>query len=127
QNDELTQETIQDRGRPLREQTTMEGASFVRNMKIKRILKWSARGILLALVLGFLAGFVAYWRSTNECDRKTGAPGNPMKAVLHCEYGGPDVLELANVEKPAPADSQVLVRVRAASVNPLDLTIRGAL
>ncbi len=95
-------------------------------MKIKRILKWSARGILLALVLGFLAGFVAYWRSTNECDRKT-APANPMKAIVHCEYGGPDVLELANVEKPAPADSQVLVRVRAASVNPLDLTIRGAL
>jgi NADPH:quinone reductase-like Zn-dependent oxidoreductase len=76
--------------------------------------------------LGFLAGFVAYWRSTNECDRKT-APANPMEAIVHCEYGGPDVLELANVEKPAPADSQVLVRVRAASVNPLDLTIRGAL
>jgi NADPH:quinone reductase-like Zn-dependent oxidoreductase len=105
----------------------MEGASFVRNMKIKRILKWSARGILLALILGFLVGFIAYWRSTNECDRKTGAPGNPMKAVLHCEYGGPDVLEVEDVEKPAPADSQVLVRVRAASVNPLDLTIRGAL
>jgi len=95
-------------------------------MKIKRILKWSARGILLALVLGFLAGFVAYWRSTNECDRKT-ATNNPMKAILHCEYGGPEVLTLADVEKPAPADNQVLVRVRAASVNPLDLTIRGPL
>ena len=48
-----------------------------------------------------------------------------MKAILHCEYGGPEVLTLADVEKPTPTDNQVLVRVRAASVNPLDLTIRG--
>jgi len=38
---------------------------------------------------------------------------------------GPEVLTLADVEKPTPADNQVLVKVRAASVNPLDLTIRG--
>ncbi|PYL97820.1 MAG: alcohol dehydrogenase [Verrucomicrobia bacterium] len=48
-----------------------------------------------------------------------------MKAIVHCEYGGPEVLTLADVEKPTPADNQVLVKVRAASVNPLDLTIRG--
>jgi NADPH:quinone reductase-like Zn-dependent oxidoreductase len=48
-----------------------------------------------------------------------------MKAIVHCEYGGPEVLTLADVEKPTPADNQVLVRVRAASLNPLDLTIRG--
>ena len=94
-------------------------------MKIKRILKWSARAILLALILTLLVGFIAYWRSTNECDRKTGAPANPMKAIVHCEYGSPDVLKLEQVEKPVPNDNQVLVRVRAASVNPLDLTIRG--
>jgi len=93
-------------------------------MKIKRILKWSARGILLALILGFLVGFIAYWRSTNECDRNTAAK-NPMKAILHCEYGGPEVLKVEDVEKPVPNDNQLLVRVRAASVNPLDLTIRG--
>jgi NADPH:quinone reductase-like Zn-dependent oxidoreductase len=75
--------------------------------------------------LAFLIGFIAYWRSTNECDRNTGAPANPMKAILHCEYGGPEVLTLADVEKPTPTDNQILVRVRAASLNPLDLTIRG--
>jgi NADPH:quinone reductase-like Zn-dependent oxidoreductase len=96
-------------------------------MKIRRILKWSARVILVALILAFLVGFIAYWRSTNDCDRKTGAPVNPMKAIVHCEYGGPEVLTLADVEKPVPADNQVLVRVRAASLNPLDLTIRGPL
>ena len=83
------------------------------------------RAILVALILAFLVGFIAYWRSTNDCDRNTGAPANPMKAIVHCEYGGPDVLTLVDVEKPTPADNQILVRVRAASVNPLDLTIRG--
>ena len=101
----------------------MEGASLVRHMKGKRILKWTARALLLALILAFLIGFIAYWRSTNECDRK--APTNPIKAVVHCEYGGPEVLKLEDVEKPTPTDNQILVRVRAASVNPLDLTIRG--
>jgi NADPH:quinone reductase-like Zn-dependent oxidoreductase len=109
-----------------RERSTMEGAGLVRPTKVRRFLKWTARALLLAIILAFLAGFVAYWRSTNECDRKT-ATNNPMKAILHCEYGGPEVLTLADVEKPAPADNQVLVRVRAASVNPLDLTIRGPL
>jgi len=90
-------------------------------VKLKRVLKWSASVILLALVVWF---FIAYWRSTNECDRKTAAH-NPIKAIVHCEYGGPEVLTLADVEKPTPADNQVLVKVRAASVNPLDLTIRG--
>src|SRR5260370_6244140 len=103
----------------------MERASVVRHMKRKRILKWTARGLLFALILAFLIGFIAYWRSTNECDRNTGAPANPMKAIVHCEYGGPEVLTLVDVEKPIPSDNQVLVRVRAASVNPLDLTIRG--
>src|SRR5207247_7586873 len=84
-----------------------------------------ARVILVALVLAFLVGFIAYWRSTNECDRSTGALADPMKTILHCEYGGPEVLTLVDVEKPTPTDNQVLVRVRAASVNPLDLTIRG--
>jgi len=94
-------------------------------MKLKRILKWSGRAILVALILTFLVAFIAYWTSTNDCDLKTGAPANPMKAIVHCEYGGPEVLTLADVEKPVPADNQVLVRVRAASLNPLDLTIRG--
>ena len=96
-------------------------------MKLKRILKWGARAILVALILTFLVGFVAYWRSTNDCDRNTGAPVNPMRAIVHCEYGGPEVLTLVNVEKPTPAENQVLVKVRAASLNPLDLAVRGPL
>src|SRR5205809_1906966 len=70
--------------------------------------------------------FIAYWMSTNDCDRKA-TPSSPMKAITHCEYGGPEVLKVEDIEKPVPNDNQLLVRVRAVSVNPLDLTIRGSL
>src|SRR6266571_3419670 len=101
----------------------MERASRVRPMKLKRVLKrvleWSIRVILVALILAFLVGFIAYWRSTNDCDRKT-ALVNPMKAIRFCEYGSPDVLKFEDVEKPVPNDDQVLIRVRAASLNFID-------
>src|SRR5437868_13472242 len=91
-------------------------------MKIKRILKgilkWTSLAILLALFVGITALFVAYWRSTNDCDR-TAAPSNPMKAIVYCDYGLSN-LRLEDVEKPTPNDDQVLVKVRAASVNPYD-------
>jgi NADPH:quinone reductase-like Zn-dependent oxidoreductase len=43
-----------------------------------------------------------------------------MKAIVYRKYGSPDVLELAEVEKPEPNENQVLVKVTAAAVNPLD-------
>src|SRR5713101_4471113 len=85
-------------------------------MKLKRILKWSAGIILLALIMWFQ---VAYWTSTNDCDHKTAAPNNPMKAITYCDYGLAN-LKLETIDKPTPNDDQVLVRVRAASVNPYD-------
>src|SRR5947207_9946167 len=88
-------------------------------MKLKQILKWSAAVILLGLTLSIFAGFITYWRSTNDCDRKT-ALVNPMKAIRFCEYGSPDVLKFEDVEKPVPNDDQVLIKVRAASLNFID-------
>jgi len=43
-----------------------------------------------------------------------------MKAAVRDRFGSPDVVELREIEKPTPADDEVLVRVRAASVNPAD-------
>lgn len=43
-----------------------------------------------------------------------------MKAIVRHEYGSPDVLKLEEIEKPVPNDDQVLIRVRAASLNALD-------
>jgi NADPH:quinone reductase-like Zn-dependent oxidoreductase len=43
-----------------------------------------------------------------------------MKAIVYHRYGSPDVLKCEEIEKPTPADDEVLIRVRAASVNPLD-------
>ena len=86
-------------------------------MKLKRIVWWSAGVILLAFVA---AALTAYWTSSNTCDRDAAVPGHPMKAIVYCDYGSPDVLKLEDVEKPTPGDDQVLIRVRAASVNPFD-------
>src|SRR5215208_5537668 len=43
-----------------------------------------------------------------------------MKAILFPKYGSPDVLQLTEIEKPVPNESQVLIKVHAASANPLD-------
>src|SRR5262249_1082616 len=92
-------------------------------MKIKRVLKWSFLVILIVVVAWV---FIGYWTSTNDCDRITATPNNLMKAILSCEYGVEN-LQLRDIEKPTPADNEVLVNVRAAAINPVDgHMIRGA-
>ena len=88
-------------------------------MKLKRIVKWTFRVIVVLFLLIVLGLFIGYWRSTNDCG-KTAAPTNPIKAIVYCDYGAPDVLKLEQVEKPVPNDDQVLIKVRAASINPYD-------
>ena len=87
-------------------------------LTFKRVLKWSA----LALPVILFAWFqFAYWTSTNDCGKKTGAPAHPMRAIRYCEYGPADhVLKLEQVEKPVPNDNQILVRVRAVSLRFFD-------
>ena len=47
-----------------------------------------------------------------------------MKALIHTQFGPPDVLQIVEVEKPTPTDDQVLVNVQAVSLNPADYHLR---
>ncbi len=50
-----------------------------------------------------------------------------MQAIVFTQYGSPDILRLTDIAKPTPSDNQVLVKVHAASANPLDWhRMRGA-
>jgi NADPH:quinone reductase-like Zn-dependent oxidoreductase len=48
-----------------------------------------------------------------------------VKAVVWTKYGPPDVLQLQEVEKPAPKDNEVLIRIHATSVTAGDMELRG--
>jgi NADPH:quinone reductase-like Zn-dependent oxidoreductase len=92
---------------------------------VKRIIKWLSILLLVLVLGGGLYLFVAYWQSTNDCDGNTAAPAQSMKAIRKCEYGS---LTLRDVKKPIPTDNQVLVKVRAASLNAADgHLLRGGL
>jgi len=92
-------------------------------VKIKRVIKWS----VLVILLGLFAWFeFAYWTSTNDCGRPIAAGAEPMKAIRYCEYGPPDVLKVEEVERPVPNENELLVKVRAASLNFIDTgLVRG--
>ena len=92
-------------------------------MKWKRILKRSALVVLVLLLAWFQ---IAYWTSTNDCQRSVPPGGERMKAIKFCEYGPPDVLKVEEIGKPVPKDNELLVRVRAASLNFIDAgLVRG--
>ncbi len=80
-----------------------------------------AGGILI--FLGVAISSLALVLSHNSACEPAPAVSNetePMKAIVYRCYGSPDVLEFEDVERPTPADDEVLVKVVAASVNPLD-------
>ncbi len=47
-----------------------------------------------------------------------------MKAVVYKKYGGPEVLKFVDIDKPSPNGNQILIRVEACSVNPIDWRFR---
>ncbi|MFI9047406.1 NADP-dependent oxidoreductase [Streptomyces sp. NPDC053427] len=51
-----------------------------------------------------------------------------MRAVIQKSFGGPEVLEVTEIERPRPLGGEVLIRVHASAVNPVDAAVRsGAL
>lgn len=75
--------------------------------------------ILLLLAVATLALVLSYDSPCGPASAPSSASQH-MQAIVYRCYGPPEVLALETVDKPVPADDEVLVRVRAASVNPLD-------
>jgi NADPH:quinone reductase-like Zn-dependent oxidoreductase len=87
-------------------------------MKLRyRIL--SIFAIVVALAFVSLAVALSY---NSPCGAGAALPAGSasMKGVVNNCYGSPDVLKLAELPKPTPADDQLLVKVHAAALNPLD-------
>ena len=86
-----------------------------RKGRIRRVLKR-----IFYLIVILIGAFAIYtWATGARQDPiETGEPH--MKAVVYTDYGSPDALEIRDIKKPVPNDNQVLVKVRAASINPVD-------
>ena len=87
---------------------------MTRGYKVLSIL-----GVLLVVSLTSL-GMVLSHNSPCRAPAAVPAEGPQMKAIVYHCYGAPEVLKLEDIAKPAPADDRMLVKVHAASVNPLD-------
>ncbi len=75
--------------------------------------------IFLGVAITSLALVLSHSSACGPAPAVSDQAGLTQAVVYRC-YGSPDVLELASVEKPAPLDDEVLIKVHAASVNPLD-------
>jgi NADPH:quinone reductase-like Zn-dependent oxidoreductase len=73
----------------------------------------------LLAVIGWLT---TLWIVSSDGATQLGKP--MMKAVIMHAYGGPEVLKLEDVSRPEPKDEELLIRVMAVSVNPVDVAIR---
>ena len=85
-------------------------------------LRYKVLSAASVLVAATALGAALTLRHNSSCAAAQQAPpGTPsMKAIVHRCYGSPDVLKLEDIDLPSLADTQLLVKVRAASVNPLD-------
>ena len=85
-------------------------------------LRYKVLGVILVLVAVALVWLAFAMSHDSACGPAPLLPSNAklMKAIVHHCYGSADVLKFEDIEKPIAADDQVLVKVHAASVNPLD-------
>jgi len=75
--------------------------------------------IVLAVLITVLGLVLSHTEDCGPAPEMSAETETMQAAVQRC-YGSPDVIEIALIEKPLPKDDEVLVRIHAASVNPLD-------
>ena len=78
--------------------------------------------VMLIVLLVALVPLALVVSHDSPCTPAPALPGDAklMKGIVYRCYGSPDVLKLEDIEKPVAGDGQVLVKVHAAAVNPLD-------
>ena len=91
-------------------------------------LRYKIASGILAFVFLFFSTVAILISYTADCPAAAeSASGPTMKAVVYRCYGGPEVLEYADIAMPVPAEDEVLVKVRATALNRADLLQRRGL
>jgi NADPH:quinone reductase-like Zn-dependent oxidoreductase len=90
-----------------------------RSSIVRALTRVNARAILQALLTAACTASISFMVVASAQTTNPGVPPR-MKAIVYREFGSPDVLRLEEIDTPVPTDDQILIRVRAASVNPLD-------
>jgi NADPH:quinone reductase-like Zn-dependent oxidoreductase len=84
--------------------------------------RYKVLSVVLMLVVVTLSSLALVLSHDSPCGAAQAVPANTqsMKAIVYRCYGSPDVVKLEDIAKPTPPDDRVLIKVHAASVNPLD-------
>ena len=85
-------------------------------------LRYKILGVIVIVVAIGVVSLAIAMSYTSPCSPAPPLPAGAslMKGIVHHCYGSPAVVRYEDLPKPTPADDEVLVKVRAASVNPLD-------
>jgi NADPH:quinone reductase-like Zn-dependent oxidoreductase len=86
------------------------------------IRRYKALSVVLVLVVVTVSSLALLLSHDSPCGTAQAVAANTqsMQAIVYRCYGSPGVVKLEDIAKPAPADDRVLIKVHAASVNPLD-------